>query len=71
MDGTFCMPIVGTDGYNLSSTAVLIVSQLHQDLSDRNILLKKRHSELWLYIIYFKCFDTYHDTHEAIFDMYQ
>ncbi len=26
---------------------------------------------LGFYIIYFKRYDTYHDTHEAIFDMYQ
>ncbi len=24
-----------------------------------------------LYIIYFKWYDTYHDTHEVMFDMYQ
>ncbi len=26
---------------------------------------------LGLCIVYFKRYDTYHDTHEAIFDMYQ
>ncbi len=26
---------------------------------------------LGLYIVYFMRFDTYHDTHEVIFDMYQ
>ncbi len=54
--------------YCKSSSSVKILLNNYVHIS---IVLRKYCLLLGLCIIYFKRYDTYHDTHEVIFDMYQ
>ncbi len=43
----------------------------HHDTLKLDVDMTTPYSAAGLYVIYFKRYDTYHDTHEVIFDIYQ